>query len=86
MKTFKLKNKLGLHARAAASFVRIAQKYKAEILIERNGQTVNGKSILGILTLACPMGGMITVTAEGADAALALDDLEALIENKFGEE
>ena len=86
MKTFKLKNKLGLHARAAASFVRIAQKYKAEILIERNGQTVNGKSILGILTLACPMDGMITVTAEGADAALALDDLEALIENKFGEE
>jgi phosphocarrier protein len=86
MKTFKLKNKLGLHARAAASFVRIAQKYKAEILIERNGQTVNGKSILGILTLACPMGGMITVTAEGTDAALALDDLEALIENKFGEE
>ena len=70
MKTFKLKNKLGLHARAAASFVRIAQKYKAEILIERNGQTVNGKSILGILTLACPMGGMITVTANGAAAAM----------------
>ncbi|PKN17143.1 MAG: HPr family phosphocarrier protein [Deltaproteobacteria bacterium HGW-Deltaproteobacteria-6] len=86
MKTFKLKNKLGLHARAAASFVRIAQKYRAEIFIERNGQTVNGKSILGILTLACPMGSMITVTAEGADAAGALAELEALIENKFGEE
>ncbi len=86
MKTLKLKNKLGMHARAAASFVRIAQKYGAEILIERNGQTVNGKSILGILTLACPMGGMITVRAQGADAAQALDELEALIENKFGEE
>lgn len=86
MKTLKLKNKLGMHARAAASFVRIAQKYGAEILIERNGQTVNGKSILGILTLACPMGGMITMRAQGADAAQALDELEALIENKFGEE
>ena len=75
-----------MHARAAASFVRIAQKYRAEILIERNGQSVNGKSILGILTLACPMGGMITVTAEGADAAVALNEFEALIENKFGEE
>lgn len=86
MKTFKLKNKLGLHARAAASFVRIAQKYRADIFIERNGQTVNGKSILGILTLACPLGGMITVRAEGVDAAQALDEIEALIENKFGEE
>jgi len=75
-----------MHARAAASFVRIAQKYHAEIFIERNGQTVNGKSILGILTLACPMGGMITVRAEGADAARAIDELETLIENKFGEE
>ena len=75
-----------MHARAAASFVRIAQKYGAEISIERNGQTVNGKSILGILTLACPMGGMITVSAQGAGAAQALDELEALIENKFGEE
>jgi phosphocarrier protein len=86
MKTFKLKNKLGMHARAAALFVRIAQKYRSEIFIERNGQTVNGKSILGILTLACPMGGMITVSARGADAAQALIELEALIENKFGEE
>lgn len=86
MKTFKLKNKLGMHARAAALFVRIAQKYHSEIFIERNGQTVNGKSILGILTLACPMGGMITVRAEGDDALLALAELEELIENKFGEE
>lgn len=86
VKTFKLKNKLGMHARAAASFVRIAQKYSAEIFIERNGQTVNGKSILGILTLACPMGGMITVRAQGADAGQALAELEELIENKFGEE
>jgi phosphocarrier protein len=86
MKTFTLKNKLGMHARAAALFVRIAQKYRAEIVIERNGQTVNGKSILGILTLACPMGGQITVSARGNDAEQALAELETLIENKFGEE
>lgn len=86
MKTFTLMNKLGMHARAAALFVRIAQKYRAEIVIERNGQTVNGKSILGILTLACPMGGQITVSARGSDADQALAELETLIENKFGEE
>jgi phosphocarrier protein len=86
MKTFTLKNKLGMHARAAALFVRIAQKYRSEIVIERNGQTVNGKSILGILTLACPMGGQITVSARGEDADQALAELETLIENKFGEE
>ena len=82
----RLKNKLGMHARAAALFVRIAQKYRSEIVIERNGQTVNGKSILGILTLACPMGGQITVSARGSDADQALAELETLIENKFGEE
>ena len=86
MKVFKLKNKLGMHARAAAQFVRTAQKYQAQIFIERNGQTANGKSILGILTLACPMGGMITVKAEGEDALAALAELEELIENKFGED
>ncbi len=83
---FKLKNKLGMHARAAAQFVRTAQKYQARIFVERNGQSANGKSILGILTLACPMGGMITVRAEGEDAGAALVELEELIENKFGEE
>jgi phosphocarrier protein len=51
IKSFTLKNKLGMHARSAASFVKIAQKYKAEIYIDCNGQTVNGKSILGILVL-----------------------------------
>lgn len=86
MKTFQVKNKLGMHARAAASFVRVARQFQAEIFIERDGQAVNGKSILGILTLACPMGSMITVRAEGADAPQALMEIEALIENKFGEE
>lgn len=86
IKSFILKNKLGMHARAAASFVKIAQKYKAEIYIDCNGQTVNGKSILGILTLGCPKGGVLTIKADGSDAQAAMKDLENLIENKFGED
>ncbi|HOW57073.1 MAG TPA: HPr family phosphocarrier protein [Smithellaceae bacterium] len=86
IKTFKLTNKLGLHARAAATFVRIAQQYKSEIYLARNGQVVNGKSILGILTLACPQGSELTVKIEGKDAVAAMAALEKLIENKFGED
>ena len=85
-KTLKLKNKLGMHARSAASFVKVAQQFKAKIYIERNGQTVNGDSILDILTLGCPYGGLLTIKAEGADASIAIEELEKLIENKFGED
>lgn len=86
IRNLKLKNKLGMHARAAAAFVKVAQQFKAEIYLERNGQTANGKSILGILTLACPKGGMLTIKAEGIDALKAIEALEILIENKFGED
>ena len=85
-RTLKLKNKLGMHARSAASFVKVAQQFKAKIYIERNGQTVNGDSILDILTLGCPYGGMLTIKAEGVDASMAIEELEKLIENKFGED
>lgn len=85
-KTLKLKNKLGMHARAAATFVKLAQQFQANIYIERNGQTVAGNSILDILTLGCPYGGQLTIKAEGTDASAALEELEKLIENKFGEE
>jgi phosphocarrier protein HPr len=85
-KTLKLKNKLGMHARAAANFVKVAQQFKSGIYIEHNGQTVNGRSILDILTLACPNGGMLTIKADGADAINAIEELEKLIENKFGED
>ena len=85
-RTLKLKNKLGMHARSAASFVKVAQQFKAKIYIERNGQTVNGDSILDILTLGCPYGGLLTIKAEGADASVAIEELEKLIENKFGED
>jgi len=85
-RTLKLKNKLGMHARSAASFVKVAQQFKAKIYIERSGQTVNGDSILDILTLGCPYGGMLTIKAEGVDASMAIEELEKLIENKFGED
>lgn len=86
IKTFKLKNKLGMHARPAAAFVKTAQQFKSNIDIERNGQSINGKSILGILTLACPYNGDLTIKSEGPDEVAAMDALQKLIENKFGED
>ncbi|MBN2179710.1 MAG: HPr family phosphocarrier protein [Deltaproteobacteria bacterium] len=86
IRTFILKNELGLHARAAAMMVTVASKYKADIILERDGREVEGKSILGILTLACPKGSSIIVKAEGEDALDAVNELEELVEKKFGEE
>jgi phosphocarrier protein HPr len=86
VKTFELKNKLGMHARPAAAFVKIAQQFKSDIYLERNGQTINGKSILGILTMACPQKGILTIKTEGPDEQAAMKALENLIENKFGED
>ena len=77
---------MGMHARPAAAFVKIAQQFKSDIYIERNGQTVNGKSILGLLTMACPYNGKLTIRVEGPDMAEAMKALGALIENKFGED
>jgi len=85
-RTYKLKNKLGMHARAAASFVKVAEKFKSKIDVAHNSETADGKSILGILTLACPYGGELTIRAQGEDADAALQALGELIENKFGEE
>ena len=86
IKNLKLKNKLGMHARAAASFVKVAQRFESNIYVEHKGQTVSGDSILDILTLACPYGGKLTIKAEGIDALMAIEELEKLIENKFGED
>lgn len=86
IKTIEIKNKLGMHARPAAKLVGISSQYKSEIFFERNGQVVDGKSLLSILTLACPRGSMITIRAEGADAHEAIEELEKLIEDKFGED
>jgi phosphocarrier protein len=86
VKSFEIKNKLGLHARAAAKIVNTSGQYAARIFLERDGVEVNGKSILGILGLACPRGSFISVRAEGADAADAMDALGKLMDDKFGED
>lgn len=86
IETFVIRNKLGLHARVAAKLVNVAARYKAKIYLERDGQQVNGKSLLGILTLACPRGSRITVRAEGADAEEAVRGIGRLVQDKFGED
>jgi phosphocarrier protein len=85
-RTYTIKNNLGLHARAAAAFVKIANRYQSEILVQKDSTNVNGKSIMGVLMLAASKGTNIDVTAEGHDSKEALDALGTLIEDKFGEE
>jgi len=86
MQTFTIKNRLGLHARAAALLVKTANKFASELTIEKDGLEVNGKSIMGILMLAASKGTKITLKVEGRDSVQALQTLGRLIENKFGEE
>jgi phosphocarrier protein HPr len=84
-KVFKIKNQNGLHARPSASFVKVAQKFSSDIFVERNGAVVNGKSILGLMTLAVGKGSKIKITAEGQDADEAINDLGNLIKARFDE-
>ncbi|HSB04719.1 MAG TPA: HPr family phosphocarrier protein [Thermodesulfobacteriota bacterium] len=86
VRTFSIRNKLGLHARAAALLVKTANNYAADITIEKDGIEVNGKSIMGILMLAASKGTKITLKVEGRDAAEAIQTLGQLIDNRFGEE
>ncbi|MBV9392290.1 MAG: HPr family phosphocarrier protein [Verrucomicrobia bacterium] len=79
-------NKLGLHARPAAMFVRIANKHRADIWVEKDGEQVNGKSIMGLMMLAAGQGTKLIISAEGADAEQAIQDLETLIQKRFDEE
>ena len=84
--SFTIQNELGMHARAATRFVQIANRYKAEVDVEKDGQVVNGKSIMGVLMLVAAKGSMITVRSRGEDAEAAMSALGALIRSKFGEE
>jgi phosphocarrier protein HPr len=86
IQTYTIKNRLGLHARAAALLVKTANKFASEVTIEKDGLEVNGKSIMGILMLAASKGTKITLKVEGRDSVQALQTLGRLIENKFGEE
>ena len=83
---FEIVNKLGLHARAAVLFIKVAQEYKSSIRVVKDELEVNGKSIMGILLLAATKGSVITIHAQGTDAEDAVRELGKLIENKFGEE
>lgn len=76
-------NELGLHARPAAMFVQTASKFKADILVEKEGRQVDGKSILGIMTLAARKGSQIKLSAEGLEAGKALTALEDLVNRGF---
>lgn len=79
-------NKLGLHARAAAKFVKLASSFESQIEIERKDRRVNGKSIMGVMMLAAGKGSQVTIYAEGSDAEESLDQLEQLINNRFDED
>ncbi len=82
---FRIKNKLGLHARAAATFVRLSSRFSSDIKLIKDGYEVNGKSILGILSLAAVQGTEIKISIKGEDAREALKEIEKLIESGFGE-
>ncbi len=83
---FEILNRLGLHARAAAQLVHLANRYGSRILVEKDGVEVNAKSIMGVLMLAAPKDSVIVVRADGPDAAEAVEAIGALIAGKFGEE
>ena len=79
-------NKLGIHARPAALFVKTANRFDCDIFVEKDGEKVNGKSIMGLMMLAAGPGSKLIVYAEGADAVRAVVEIEALIQRKFDEE
>ena len=81
-----IRNRLGLHARAAAKFVHLSSRFRSQIRVARSGRVVDGKSIMGILLLAAAFGTTIEITADGADEQEALTALCALVESGFGED
>ena len=85
-RTVTIINKLGLHARAAAKFVTLASSFASDIKVARNGQEVNGKSIMGVMMLAASKGSEITLIINGNDEAEAIEKLSQLIQDRFGEE
>ena len=82
----KIQNKTGLHARSAALFVQTANKFRSNIKIEKDGQEVNGKSILNVMMLAAAKGTQLILRIEGEDEEEALLELKKLVNNRFGEE
>jgi len=85
-KTLKIQNKKGLHARASAAFVKTSSAYNADMIVEKDGHSVNGTSIMGLMMLAASIGTEINVKTKGQQAQEAIDAIEALVNDKFGEE
>jgi len=85
-KDFMVSNKLGIHARPAAMFVKTANRFHCDIFVEKDGEKVNGKSIMGLMMLAAGPGSTLTVHAQGQDAPQALAEIETLIKRKFDED
>lgn len=83
---FVIVNRLGLHARAAAVLVQTASRFKSEVMLEKEGVEVNGKSIMGVLMLAAPKESRVKVRVDGEDEVEAMSAIEALINDGFGEE
>ena len=79
-------NRLGLHARPAALFVKVASRFRAEVWVKKESEEVNGKSIMGLMMLAAGIGSRLTITCEGSDAEKALEAIERLILSKFDED
>ena len=80
-RNIKIKNPQGLHARPASVFVKIANKFESEVTVKKGGEIVNGKSIMGLMTLAAHEGAMIEIEASGADAEQAMNELETFLLN-----
>ena len=85
-KDIAITNRLGLHARPAAMFVRIASRYRSEVWVSKEGEEVNGKSIMGLMMLAAGKGSKLRLRCEGPDADKAVEELEQLIKSNFNEE
>jgi phosphocarrier protein len=85
-KDFTILNKLGIHARPAAQFVKMANRFQSDIRVEKDGEEVDGKSIMGLMMLAAGHGSVIAVTADGPDCDAALDAVADLIARKFEED
>ena len=86
VRQFDIVNKRGLHARASAKFVQLAESFDADITVAKDGMSVGGTSIMDLMMLAASPGCRISVSASGPDAERAIDALDALITNRFGEE
>ena len=85
-KELTIQNRLGLHARPSAMFVKVCSRFRSEIWVEKDGEQVNGKSIMGLMMLAAGPGSKVRVHAEGQDALQALTELETLLQRKFDED